>query len=116
MNLLTFCCGHSPFELTAIVISGMAGLRMGYALVVTGGRTRTGSLRQCAEELVQLVGGAAVMLLIAALIEGFWSPSSVRPPVKWGVAILFSALVTAYLTLAGRESAARADSRGKSGA
>jgi uncharacterized membrane protein SpoIIM required for sporulation len=116
MNLLTFCCGHSPFELTAIVISGMAGLRMGYALVVTGGRTRTGSLRQCAEELVQLVGGAAVMLLIAALIEGFWSPSSVPPPVKWGVAILLSALVTAYLTLAGRDSAARADSRGKSGA
>src|SRR5262249_45524096 len=69
MNLLTFCCGHSFFELTAIVISGAAGLRMGYALVSTGGRTRWGSLRRCADELVQLVSGAALMLLVAALIE-----------------------------------------------
>jgi uncharacterized membrane protein SpoIIM required for sporulation len=108
MNLLTFCCGHSPFELTAIVISGMAGLRMGYALVVTGGRTRTGSLRQCADELVQLVGGAALMLLIAAAIEGFWSPSSVPPPIKWVVALLLSGVVAAYLTLAGRDSTVHA--------
>jgi uncharacterized membrane protein SpoIIM required for sporulation len=103
MNLVNFTCGHSSFELTAIVISGAAGLRMGYALVATGGRTRWGSLRRCADELVQLVAGAAVMLLLAALVEGFWSPSSAPPPVKWGAAIVFAVAVTAYLTLAGRD-------------
>jgi hypothetical protein len=44
-NLLTFTCGHGAFELTAIVISGAAGMVMGYALVDTRGRTRFGSLR-----------------------------------------------------------------------
>jgi uncharacterized membrane protein SpoIIM required for sporulation len=105
MNLLTFCCGHSSFELTAIVISGTAGLRMGYALVSTGGRTRWGSLRRCADELVQLVSGAALMLFVAAVIEGFWSPSAAPAPVKWIVAVVFAVLVTAYLLLAGRKSA-----------
>ena len=32
-NIWTFMCGHAPFELTAIVIAGGAGLEMGYALV-----------------------------------------------------------------------------------
>jgi uncharacterized membrane protein SpoIIM required for sporulation len=102
MNLLTFTCGHSPFELTAIVISGTAGLLMGYALVATEGRTRWSSLRRRAEELAQLVFGAAIMLLIAALIEGFWSPSRVAPPIKWATALVLSIAVACYLTFAGR--------------
>src|SRR5258705_5894105 len=106
VNVLNCCCGHSSFELTAIVISGAAGLRMGYALVSTGGRTRWGSLRRCADELVQLVAGAAAMLLVAALVEGFWSPSSAPPPVKWVVAVVFALAVAAYLSLAGRRPAA----------
>jgi uncharacterized membrane protein SpoIIM required for sporulation len=103
MNLLTFCCGHSSFELTAIVIAGTAGLRMGYAMVSTEGRTRWGSLRRCADELVQLVSGAGLMLVVAAAIEGFWSPSAAPAQVKWIVAVIFAILVTAYLLLAGRK-------------
>ncbi|MDI1429395.1 stage II sporulation protein M [Polyangium sorediatum] len=102
-NIGTFMCGHGPFELTAIVVAGAAGLRMGHSLVVTHGRTRLGSLRESAPDIVCLVVGAAVMLLIAAAIEGFWSPSAAPPPVKWAVAALFSLLVTAYFVFAGRE-------------
>jgi uncharacterized membrane protein SpoIIM required for sporulation len=102
MNLLTFCCGHSSFELTAIVISGAAGLRMGYALVATGGRTRWGSLRRSADELMHLVSGAALMLLAAALVEGFWSPSPAPAPVKWVVSVVFAVVVATYLLFAGR--------------
>ena len=111
MNLLNFTCGHSPFELTAIVIAGAAGLRMGYALVVTEGRTRWGSLRRCAEELAHLVFGAALMLLVAAAIEGFWSPSAVAPPIKWAVAVFFSIVVAVYLGFSGRDTR-RAGGRG----
>lgn len=102
-NIGTFMCGHGPFELTAIVVAGAAGLRMGHSLVVTQGRTRLGSLRESAPDIVHLVVGAAVMLLLAAAIEGFWSPSAASPPVKWAVATLFSLLVTAYFLFAGRE-------------
>jgi uncharacterized membrane protein SpoIIM required for sporulation len=107
-NILTFVCGHSPFELTAIIIAGGAGLQMGYSLVHTKGRTRIGSLRAQAPELFHLIVGAALMLGIAAIIEGFWSPSAMPPPVKWGASLLFSTLVASYLLFAGRGSKSRA--------
>ncbi|MCA9629141.1 MAG: stage II sporulation protein M [Myxococcales bacterium] len=103
VNILTFVCGHSPFELNAIVIAGGAGLQMGYALVRTDGLTRTASLRRRAPELFAQISGAAFMLLIAAFIEGFWSPSSIPPPVKWGFAGVMTILVLLYLLLFGRQ-------------
>jgi uncharacterized membrane protein SpoIIM required for sporulation len=105
-NILTFCAGHAPLELTAIVIAGAAGLQMGFALIDTGGRTRLGSLRAQGREIAQLVIGAALMLGIAALVEGFWSPSSAPAPVKWAVAGVNAIAVTAYFVLVGRREPA----------
>lgn len=105
-NILTFMCGHAPFELTAILIAGAAGMRMGYSLVATGGRTRVASLRASAREIGALILGAAVMLVIAAAIEAFWSPSSLPPPVKWAASVVFSLGVAAFLLFAGRRKPA----------
>lgn len=107
-NLLTFTCTHGAFELTAIVIAGTAGLVMGYALVATRGRTRFGSLRAHARDIAYLVMGAALMLTVAAGLEGFWSPSRLPERVKWGGAIAAYLLVICYLTFAGRGAGARA--------
>ena len=101
-NILTFVLGHGAFELTAIVIAGGAGLRMGWALVRTDGLTRLGSLRAHATEVARLVLGAGLMLGVAALIEGFWSPSALPDPVKWSVAGTLWASVILYVVLAGR--------------
>jgi uncharacterized membrane protein SpoIIM required for sporulation len=101
-NILTFTCGHSPFELTAIVIAGGAGLYMGFALLGTSGRTRVASLRAIADDLISLILGAAFFLFIAALVEGWWSPSSLPSPVKWAFAALMSMLVPSFLLLYGR--------------
>jgi uncharacterized membrane protein SpoIIM required for sporulation len=101
-NILTFMCGHGPFELTAIIIAGAAGLKMGYALIETGGRTRIGSLRHQRKDIYRLVVGAAVMLFIAAAIEGFWSPSAAPAMVKWVFSAAFSALVIGFLVFSGR--------------
>jgi uncharacterized membrane protein SpoIIM required for sporulation len=101
-NILTFIVGHAPFELTAIVIAGAAGLQLGLALIDTGGRTRLGSLRAQAREIGVLVAGAAAMLAVAAVVEGFWSPSSVPAPIKWAVAAGNALAVALYLGGAGR--------------
>lgn len=106
-NLFTFIIGHGAFELTAIVISGAAGIAMGYALVNSGPLGRWASLRAKAGDLFAMIMGAALMLLVAAFIEGFWSPSSVPPPVKWSVAAVLHLLVLFYLLFAGRSVAAR---------
>lgn len=101
-NIWTFMCGHGPFEIIAIFISGGAGLQMGYSLVATGGLTRFGSLRRNARDIVAQVVGAAVMLLIAAGLEAFWSPSAAPHPVKWAVGAFNLLLVVGFLTFAGR--------------
>jgi uncharacterized membrane protein SpoIIM required for sporulation len=101
-NLLTFTAGHSAFELTAIVISGAAGMLTGYSLVATDGMTRLGSLRRRSKEIANLVLGAAAMLIVAAALEGFWSPSPVAARVKLFVAAGLWLAVILYLTLAGR--------------
>lgn len=106
-NLLTFIVGHGAFELTAIVISGAAGMVMGYALVQTDGLTRFGSLRRRARDLAQLIMGVAVMLAIAACLEGFWSPSHLPRRVKLTVAALLWIGVMSYLALAGRTGRGR---------
>jgi uncharacterized membrane protein SpoIIM required for sporulation len=106
-NLLTFVCGHSPFELTAIIIAGGAGLCMGAALISTRGRTRLGSLRERASELALLALGAAAMLFLAALIEAFWSSSSLPESVKFGFSGLGWLSVLGFLLFAGRRSSPR---------
>jgi len=92
-NLLTYTAGHSPWELTGITVSGTAGLRMGWALIETGGRTRLGSLRAAGPALYRLVAGAAAMLAVAASIEGFWSASPVPVAGKAAFGLLGAVIV-----------------------
>jgi uncharacterized membrane protein SpoIIM required for sporulation len=97
-----FVSGHSAFELTAIVICGGAGLLMGRAVVAPGQEGRLEALKQNALEALQLVMGAALMLVAAAFIEAFWSSSSHAPNVKYSVSALLWLMVILYLGFMGR--------------
>jgi len=101
-QLLTFTCGHSAWELTAIVLSGAAGLRLGWSFVRTEGLTRLASARAASSDVARLVSGAAIFFGIAAVIEGLWSASPIPPEVKWAFAVLQVSFVVAYLCFAGR--------------
>ena len=101
-NILAFICGHTAYELGAIVISGAAGLRLGYSLIATGNLTRLGSLRVAALGTVPLITGAAAMLLIAAAVEAFWSPSSAPYPVKWAFGAVSVVIVLSFWIFAAR--------------
>lgn len=101
-NLLEFTSGHSAWELTGIVLSGAAGLRMGWAVLETDGRTRLGSLRAAGPVLYRLVMGAAFMLGVAASIEGFWSASDAPRELKFAFGVVQVVVVTAWLLRSGR--------------
>ena len=101
-NIVTFIVGHGSLELGAVVLAGAAGLSMGWSVVAPGDRARVASLQSVARDVVPIVFGAAVMLLMAAGIEGFWSGSSVSSTVKHVVGITLFSCVIAYLVLAGR--------------
>ncbi|MGH1537116.1 MAG: stage II sporulation protein M [Gammaproteobacteria bacterium] len=99
----SFVSGHGSFELTAIVICGMAGLLLAKPIFSPGNMTRADSLKVIAKDSIQLVMGAALMLVIAAFIEAFWSPSSfVSSNVKYTVAAILWAIVIFYFIFAGR--------------
>jgi uncharacterized membrane protein SpoIIM required for sporulation len=100
---LSFVISHGAFELTAIAISGGAGLMLGNAILHPGQRTRMENLLVQGKDAVQIAGGAVVMLLIAAVIEAFWSPAAVPALLKYIVGALLWTLVALYLTLVGRE-------------
>ncbi len=68
-----FVATHSAFELTAIILCGAGGLRIGQSVLLPGRLTRVAALEFAARETSVIVFGAAVMLVIAAAVEAFWS-------------------------------------------
>ena len=63
---------------------------------------RLEALRVQGLEAVQIAGGAAAMLIIAALIEGFWSPAPIPTVFKYAAGAVLWTVVILYLSLAGR--------------
>jgi uncharacterized membrane protein SpoIIM required for sporulation len=101
----SFVVTHAAFELTAIVLAGAAGLRIGHSLLMPGRLTRKQALVVAARESVVIVYGVAFMLLVAAAIEAFWSSAAWIPPLmKYSVAAVCWIGVIAYLTLQGRRA------------
>jgi uncharacterized membrane protein SpoIIM required for sporulation len=102
-TFFSFVVGHGAFELTAIVISGGAGLMLGHALIAPGLSGRLAALRRVAPEAVRIVIGAALMCLVAAFIEAFWSSSAtLGVTAKYAAGGVLWALVFGYLLFAGR--------------
>lgn len=99
-----FVIGHGSFELTAIVLAGMAGLKIGAAPIWPGRRGRLEALQSAARDSVGLICGFTVMLIVAAFIEAFWSPRDVEPMVRYIVGGGLWLLVLGYFTGAGRRS------------
>ena len=111
-HFFSFVVTHSAFELTAILLSGACGLKLGHAVLAPGRATRTQALTRAARETSPVVGCFFIMLVIAAAIEAFWSSAGwIAPGVKYGVGAACWTLVIAYLGLQGRrhEAALAAD-------
>jgi len=102
-----FVIGHGSFELTAIVFSGAAGLRLGYAILHPGQSSRLDSLRKAGRDVVPMLYGIVLMLIIAAFLEAFWSSStSLTIEVKYSVGAVLWALVLLY-SFSGRRHESR---------
>ncbi len=105
-NFTSFVITHGAFELTAIVIAGAAGFVLAQGIVMPGNRTRIDSLRYHGTESLKLALGAGVMLFIAAMIEGYFSPLAIAPVFKYLMGTICWLAVIAYFTMAGRERTA----------
>lgn len=98
-----FVAGHSAPELTAIVIAGGAGLRLGLSLVAPGQRRRIDALVDGGRRGALLCLGVLAMLVFAAFVEAFWSSIAWMPAwIKYSVGGALWTLTIAWLLLGGR--------------
>ena len=95
---------HGVTELSAICIACGGGLQLGLAVLFPGQKSRGVALREAGRDAVKLAIVAAVMLVVAALLEGFprqlvQDPTS-RYLIGWGI----GALWLAWFALGGRRA------------
>lgn len=100
-NFKEFVTAHGPFELTAIVLSAAAGLRIGISAIRTRGFTRVDSITKTARESLPIVLAAVVLFFMAAMIEGFISPSGLPLWFKQFVAIISTLALIGYFLVLG---------------
>ncbi len=101
-NLAEFVVAHGVIELSVIFLAGGVGLSMGDGLLRPGLKRRRDALRDRAITGVKAILGSIPLLIVAGLIEGFISPSSLPWPVKAGVGAVSGLLLYGYWLLAGR--------------
>jgi uncharacterized membrane protein SpoIIM required for sporulation/uncharacterized RDD family membrane protein YckC len=95
--LLEFILGHGLLELFAIWVAGAAGFLLGRSVLVPGDLSRGEALVLNGRTAVRMVGGAAVMLVAAGLIEGFVSAGAGDIKVRAAASAVSMAFLTAYL-------------------
>jgi len=100
LPLWSFVSPHGYIELSVIFIAGGTGLMMGYSLINPKLSTRKRALTDAAKDAVKLIGGCIPLLVIAGIIEGFVSPSALKPWIKIAIGASSGILLYAYFLLA----------------
>ena len=111
INFKTFVTAHGPLELTAIVLSAGAGLKIGLSWLITNGLSRRDSLITTAREALPIVMCAVVLFCLAAIVEGFISPTPEKYMpwwVKGSVSVFTSLMLMFYFVILGYPRKARA--------
>ena len=99
----SFVITHASFEVTGLLLSAVAGMRLGLSLIHPRRLSRAHSLYKASQDSFPIMAGAALMTALAAFFEAFWSAAaSVPPGVKYGVGALCWLLVIAFFVFAGR--------------
>jgi uncharacterized membrane protein SpoIIM required for sporulation len=97
---------HGLLEITAIIVAGGAGLRLGWTLIVPGDRTRTAALVEEAQRAVSIVIGLIIVFTFAGLIEGFVTPSSLPTSARISIGAAAFLAFWAYVLALGPAAAA----------
>ncbi len=104
---MVYVLPHGLLELTAITLSGAAGLRVGWTLFVPGDRTRGQALGEEGRRSVTVVLGTTLAFVVAGLVEGFVTGSPALPAaVKVAVGVLVWAAFLAWVLVGGRRAVA----------
>ena len=97
-----YVVAHGVLELSCIVVGGAAGLRLGWAMIDPGHRTRAEVMQTEGRAAVEMVLGTAPWLVVAGLIEGFITPQGLGVEAMLFVGFLFGGIYWALALWRGR--------------
>lgn len=98
---------HGLLELTAVFVAGAAGLRLGWAVVAPGERTRRAALAIEGRRAVVVVLGLVVVFALAAVIEAFVTPAPWPTWARIATGALVWAAFIGWVVVVGRSAARR---------
>jgi len=101
-GLLTFTAAHGPLEISCIVLSGGAGLRLAWALLRPGDSRRRDALRLAGAQAVRVMLLVIPALGVAGILEAFLSPSDAPIALKLTVGLVAAFALWGYIGLVGR--------------
>ena len=98
---------HGVTELSALAIACAGGLHLGFGVLFPGDMTRNDALRTRGRDAVKLALLAAMMLVVAAILEAYFrqlvQDTQTRLMIGWGV----GAIWLLYFAFAGRKAQSR---------
>lgn len=98
-NFWSLILPHGVFELTAIFISGAAGLIIAKSILIPGEYSRKHALIDGAKKAISLIIGVIVMLIIAGTIEGFFTPLNISENIKLAFAGVTAVILAVYFAI-----------------
>ena len=102
--LFSYILPHGMLELTSLFVAAAAGLRIFWAWIVPGARTRGQALAQEGRALFAIAVGTAISLFCSGLIEGFVTPSALPVWAKIVIGALALAAFLFYMLVLGRRA------------
>ncbi len=101
LKFWSFVLPHGSLELTAVFIAGASGLILGHALLNPGPYRRAEFLAIRGKEAARLALGCVPLLILAGVIEGFFSPSPLPAWFKLVFAAITFVSLMGFLFFAG---------------
>jgi len=95
---------HGQLELTAIFVAAAAGLRIFWAWIAPGRRTRGQALAEDGRALFTVAIGLVLVLLVSGVIEGFVTPAPWPWPIKIGIGTVALLAFLYYMVIVGRRA------------
>jgi uncharacterized membrane protein SpoIIM required for sporulation len=102
--MFSYILPHGLLELTSVFVAAAAGLRIFWAWIAPGARTRAQALAEDGRALFTVAIGCAITLFVSGLIEGFVTPSSLPVWLKIAIGVLALAAFLAYMLILGRRA------------
>lgn len=98
---------HGLLELTAVFVAGGAGLRIGWAAIAPGDRTRRRAVAIEGRRSVVIVVGLVLVFLVAGVVEAFVTPAPWPTAARVGTGVAVWLAFLLWIWVAGRHAAAR---------